>query len=367
MKLALPLVLLASALSLLLLPPVPRAQAPTAELEATIDTGEDLAVVAAWSSDGRQLAYGTEKEVRLPKHPLSVDEAPIRYPGEVWVTAPGEKPRRILKHDFFRNREGSFFSFSVERLAWAPDGEKLLIELRDERKNTLTLLLTAKGKRVELGSGPQNFLPGYGGGWLGDSQSLGLLAEAVAPRLLHRIAVVRVAAGRAVSLFEGRSFAAVAWLPRARKAVGVERDPEFMRPPRLMAGDLESGRLETLDDLKEGYLGGLQASADETRVSYFVGQEKLAVRGLGPEAEPEYWAVPFGRYAWAGEKVFFLEAKEVGGRTGWLTLYDPTDNSRRRVLAEELLLDFWPSPDGRRVAVLTAGLKPQLKVYRVAP
>lgn len=342
--------------------------APRAQLIATIDTGDDMPVVAAWSPDGRRLAYGVEKEVKRRRSPLSLEGGPqVHYPGEVWLTDFNEKPKRLLKHNFLRNPRGDFFSFFVERLAWSPDGTRLAVEITDEEKNTATFLLTDAGKKVKLGSGKRNFVIGYGAEWLGDNETLGLLAEAVSPRLLHRVGLVRVTAGRTLSLFRDKTFAAVAWLPRARKAVLVERDPQFANPPRLMVGDLDSGTLELLDDLEEGYLGGLRATLDETRVSYFVGQEKLAVRSLAPDAPVEYWPIPFGRYEWAREALFFIEPKELGARTGWLTRYDPATQTRQRVLSEVLIQDFWVAPDGERVAVLSAGLKPTLKVYRLPP
>lgn len=343
-------------------------QAPSAQLEATLDTGEDLPVVAAWAPDGQRLAYATEKKIGRRRSPLSVEEGEVYYyPGEVWISDVTSQAKRILKYDFLRGREGEFFSFSIERLAWSPDGTKLAVEITDEKKNTATFLITAEGKKVKVGSSPINYVPGYGGGWLADNESLALLNEAVQPRLLHAIGVVRITAGRIIPLFADRTFAAVAWLPVAHKAVMVESDPEFARTPRLALGNLETGEFTVLDELTGGYFGGLRVAPDEATVSYFVGQEKLAVRGLARDAPLEYWPIPVGRYEWLGSRkaVLFLEPEAPGQHTGRLTLYDGARKTKERVLLEELIQDFWVSPDGQRVAVLTAGLKPVLKVYRL--
>lgn len=367
MRLATSLTLGLAVLCLIPVGPV-GAQAPTVQLETTINTGEDLAVVVAWAPDGLRLAYGTEKRISRQRSPISVGEGEVDYyAGEVWISDLTGQSKRILKYDFLRGVEGEFFSFSVERLAWSPDGLKLTVELTDEKKNTATFLITAEGKKIKVGSSPVNYVAGYGGGWLSDSESLGLLSEAVNPRLLHQVSLVRITAGRAVPLFTDRSFAAVAWLPAAHKAVLVESDPEFARTPRLAVGDLETGELTVLDELTEGYLGGLRVTPDEMTVSYFVGQEKLAVRELKADAPIEYWPIPVGRYEWLGSRraVLFLEPEASGRHASWLALYDPARKTRERVLPNELILDFWVSPDGQRVAVLTAGLKPVLKVYRL--
>jgi hypothetical protein len=193
-----------------------------------------------------------------------------------------------------------------------------------------------------------------------------LLYEALEPRLLHQVGLVRVVAGRTLSLFRDQTFAAVAWLPQSHQAVMVERDKEFAEPPRLVLGNLDDGTLKPLDDLKEGYLGGLQATPDETRVSYFVGQQKLAVRGVAPGREVRDYPVPFSTYRWLDDnRLLFLDPEEIGNRQGWLTLYDVGTDKKTRVLPETLLHNFWVSPDGQRLAVLTADSFPQLRIYRL--
>ena len=349
---------LLAALALLASPPQ-----PVATLSAQSE--DEVLVIAAWAPDGRRLAYGTERRREQRRSPLSVYEGPqYTYPGEVWVADFTGKPKRVLKSDILRDREGRLFSFSVERIAWAPDGAKLLVEIIDERKTAATFFLTDEGKRVKLGGEGQNVIRGYGAEWLSDNETAGMLEEAAQPRLLHRVKIVRVAGGRSLPLYEGRVFAAVAWLPQARKMVGVERDLEFVRTPTLVVGDLDKGTIQELGEVRQ-YVGGLRATPDETKVSYFVGNEKLAVRGLAPDAAIETYPIPLGRYAWAGASaVIYIEPQKPGGRVGWLTLFDLTTKQKSRPLGEELVQDFWLTPDGRQVAVLGTGLSPQIKIYR---
>lgn len=342
------------------------AQAPALELLTSLETGDDLPVLTAWSPDGQRLAYGTEKQVRERKPPTLDDRETYRYPGEVWLTDFIAKPRRLFKHERFRDWVGNVPSYYVTRLDWAPDGSKLAVEVTGEGGESVVFLITSEGKAVRIGSGRGNFFPGYDAGWLGDSESLAILDEASKPRLLHRIFLLRVTAGRDLELFRGKTFAAAAWLPATGRAVLVEQDRKYADPPRLALGDLEKGTLATLDPLEDGFLGRLAVTPDQSKLSYFVGQNKLAVRGLGPDAKAEHWPVPLGPYQWLDSgAVLYLEPEERGRRTGWLTLYDRSSDTRSRLLPETLLYDFWVSPDGSRVAVLTAGPTPHLRVYKL--
>jgi len=333
----------------------------------TIDTGEDLPVIAAWAHDGGRLAYGTEVEVSRRKITVNDDREIYSYPSEVWITDFVKDPKRILKGKQFRNRRGLIPSFHVTHLAWAPDGEKLAVELTDRENESATFLLTADGKRVKVGDGGPNLLDGYGAGWLGDSESVGILHEAMNPRLLHRLSLLRVTAGRNLSLFREKTFAAVAWMPDAHKAALVEQDQEFADPPRLLLGDLDRGTTEVLAELGDSYLGGLAATRDETKVSYFVGQEELAVRELGTDAAVKILPIPLGRYAWIGQgdTLLYIEPDDIGSRKGWLTLYDPASKSKVRVLSELKVSNFWLASDGKQLAVLTADKWPELRIYRL--
>jgi len=319
--------------------------------------GKEIPVVAAWSSDAR-LAYGTEKTVPV---------------GDVWqrrgevyvVTLAGEK-ERILKHDYFRGGQERPFSFSVDRISWSPDTTKLGVELTltIEEAATALFLFKSKGGELRIKDGA-NLIAGYGGAWLADNASLGMLEEALAPRLLHRVFVVRVEAGRMIPLFRPRTFSAVAWVPGKMQAVLVERDAEFVQAPKLLVGDLASGQVKELGEVPD-YLGGLQATPDGERFSYFVGQNKLIVRQLSGELIGEA-TIPVGRYGWLGKSgaIAFLEPEELGKDTGWLAVWDPARQVQTRLIADERIRDFWLAPDGSLVAVLTADEVPELKIYRL--
>ena len=342
------------------------AQGPALELVTTLETGDDLAVLAAWSPDGQRLAYGTEKQVKERKPPTLDDRETYRYPGEVWLTNFTDKPKHLFRHERFRDWLGNVPSYYVTRLDWSPDGLKLAVEVTDETGESTVFLITAEGKAVRIGSSRANTYPGYGADWLGDSESVVLLNEASKPRLLHNVYLLRVTAGRDLGLFRGKTFAAAAWLPKAHKAALVEQDRKYADPPQLVLGDLEKGTVEPLDPLEDGYLGGLAATPDESKVSYFVGQNKLAVRGLAAADPVEQWPIPLGRYQWLDSKsLLFLEPEERGGRTGWLTIYDRTSDAKTRLLPETVLHDFWVSPEGARLAVLTAGPTPHLRIYKL--
>lgn len=335
-------------------------------LLTTVETGEELPVIAAWAPDGQRLAYGTEAEMSRREISVKEDRESYTYPGEVWVTDFQKKPERVLKRKRFRDYEGGIPSFSVTRVEWAPDGSKLAVELRDPAGETATFLLTPGGKAVKIGGERGNMVDGYQAGWLGDSESLPQLHEALKPRLLHRVSLLRVTGGRNLPLFREKTFSAAAWLPESHRAALIEQDKDFADPPRLVVGNLDNGTLEPIDELSDGYLGGLQAGPDESHVSYFVGQEKLAVRALTPKSEVSTIPVPLGRYQWLDEnRILFVEPDDIGSRKGWLSLYDRGTDSKQRLLPETKVYDFWVTREGTKLAALTADQSPQLRIYQL--
>ncbi|MFQ5817143.1 MAG: hypothetical protein ACE5H2_04190, partial [Terriglobia bacterium] len=303
---------------------------------------EEPVLTAALSADGR-VAYAIQKSVEFGERTQRRAEV------YVMVLTGKQKKKRIVRDTYLRGPRRRPMPFSVERINWSPDASKLAVELRVRRGRTAVFLFKSTGGEVKLRD-RGNSMVGYGATWLADNRSVGILYEAVAPRLLHGVLLVRVEGGRMIRLFRPRNFAAVAWVPGKMQAVLVERDKDFAQPPRLLLGDLSSGEVADLGAAPD-YLGGLRTTPDGERFSYFVEQNKLLVRTLRGE-EAGSVAIPFARYEWlAGGGLVFLEPEKPGLPTGWLAAWDPETQASERLLPEELIQAFWVAPDGSYLAV----------------
>jgi hypothetical protein len=321
---------------------------------------DDPVVTAALSTDGR-VAYATKKSVQYGER--------WQRRAEVYVArlaGPAKEKKRIVRDNYFRDATDPRrpLPFAVERLAWSPDGSGLAVEMAPTGEATATFFFKSTGGEMKLGSGG-NGVGGYGATWLAEGRSVGLLEEGVSPRLLHRVLVVRMEAGRAVGLFRPRTFAGVAWLSGKMQAVLAERDKDFAQPPRLLLGDLNSGAVTDLGSDPD-YLGGLRATPDGERFSYFAGQKKLLLRKLTGEVAGEI-VIPFAHYEWLGasDALIFLDPEKPGVPGGWLAVWDPATQASQRLLPDERIADFWVAPDGSHVAVLTTDEVSQLKIYNL--
>lgn len=331
---------------------------PVFQLQHVLTISEEEPVLTATlSADGR-LAYAV---------PKTIERSEVRIRGaEVYVMGvTGKDKKRLLRADAFGDPDNPMrlVSFRVARLAWSPDGTKLAVEISRPQAPAAAFFFKSTGGDLRLPSG-QSFVLGYDATWLADSSSVAILSEAAAPRLLHRVAIVRMEAGRLIPLFRQQVFAAVAWLPGKMQAVLVLRDEKFAEPPRLTVGDLNSGELRELGP-EPDFLGGLRAAPDGEHFSYFAGQRKLVRRSLTGEVAGTY-ALPFSAYEWLpGGSLLFLEPEKPGYETGWLATWNLQTNVSERLLPDERIRRFWVSPEGSQVAVLTAEDIPALKVYRL--
>ncbi len=333
------------------------------QLLITVDTKKDLPQLAAWSPDGQRLAFGTERELN-PFRARAGEDAPRFYPAEVWLLEMAKlnkKPRRLLDY-----REVRSLNYRIDRLSWAPDGTRLAAEMTHRRLGTATFFFTEKGKLARLGGNKRfNFVMGYGGGWMADSVNYGLLTEALPPKLLHQVSLLRVDGGRLLARFRPDTFAAVAWLPQKQQIVGIKRDREFAEPPQLVLGDLGKSTLKELGE-EPDFQGRLAVSPDEKLVSFFTAYDTLTVKNIETGEKAASLPVPLGAYKWSplGDAVYYLEPAEIGDNTGRLMRVDLVTKQKSEVLGP-LLYDFWLSPDASHIAVVTATEETELRIYRL--
>lgn len=346
-------VLLISLLALV----VARGQAREPELLLTI--GDEEVITAAWAPDSTRIAYALYREIEVREKKYRRDE--------LWVAdLTGKKKRLVEPDEIWPPRAPG--GYSMNAISWSPDGTKLAVEATSTEGESVFFLFDQRGKRLRIGEGAP-FAPGYFAAWLGDSESVAYLSEALKPRLLFAVELVRPRAGTGRGLFEGRFFSAAAWQPRGMKAALIERDREFQQLPRLLIGDLSNGEVLSTVELKDGFVGGLRFTSDGQRVAYFVKQRELEVRNVADPSQSQRVRLPLSPYEFTpdGSAIFYLEPERAAARRGRLTRLEVSSAKSERVLGERMLDNFWISADGKLLATIEGELRPVLKVYRLMP
>ena len=344
---------------LICLPVLVAAGGQAREPELLFTIADEEAITAAWAPDSTRIAYALYREIQVREKKYRRDE--------LWVAdLAGKKKRLIEPGELWPPRAPG--GYSINGISWSPDGTKLAVEATSSEGETVFFLFDERGKRVRIGEGAP-FAPGYFAAWLGDNESVAYLTEALKPRLLFAVDLVRPRAGTGRRLFEGRFFSAAAWQPHGMKAALVERDREFQQPPRLLIGDLSNGEVLSTVELKDGFAGGLRFASDGHRVAYFVKQRELEVRAVADPSQSQRVRLPLSRYEFSpdGSALFYLEPERPATRSGRLTRLEVSSGNSERLLGERVLDNFSISADGKFLATIEGELRPVLKVYRLLP
>ncbi len=345
--------------------------------ESPIFTVDDECTALAYAPDGR-IAYAV-------RHILNTRRLEIQR-DDIWVLGSDGKRRRIVNGERLV-RGPAAFSYAIQSLRWAPDGQRLTVEMLtsqmindrgDTKEGVLTLLIDEHGREIKI-EGADSVIPGgTNAAWLADGVTVVYLQEAVKPKLLYSIQSVRPIAGRTVPLFADHTFAAAAWNAKESTGIGVERERSLSGPPRLVTLDLlnqTSRNLVTLD----GFAGELTLSPSGKKVAYFRDHEVLEIRDLAaPERVARVRAL-YGPLRWTQDERRILLKRSPEHRSGdlvWITV--PTaepvavksvsssqpipEAEAQPVLHGVTFRDFQISPDGRFLAVIQVG-KRNLLVY----
>jgi dipeptidyl aminopeptidase/acylaminoacyl peptidase len=289
---------------------------------------------------------------------------------DIWVVTPeGKKTRIVNGEKLVKSRVP--FSYAIQATRWSPDGQRLTVEMItseviDQEGNTrealITDLMDAAGKEIEISGTHNSVIPDAAQAtWLADGATVAFLTEAVKPKLLFSIAMVRPVGGRGGPRFVGRTFSTVVWSPKESTAVAIERDQGLSGPIQLVWLDLikETRReIATLD----GYLGQLSLSPSGRKVAYFRDGDTLEIRDLAKPGEATRVTVAYGRFEWAPDERRVLLKRGPEKKTGDLAWVGIPGGTLEPVLHGLGFHWFEISPDGRWLAVTQPG-KRNLLVY----
>jgi dipeptidyl aminopeptidase/acylaminoacyl peptidase len=334
---------------------------PASPQDKPVLTVEDDCTAFSFGPDGR-IAYAVRHLMHTKHYDLQRDD--------IWVvTAEGKKTRIVNGEKLVRG--GGLFSYSVQSIAWSPDGRFLAVamyttQVVDEKENTkdeqIVDLMDVDGKEINI-QGTHNSVidEALNATWLADGATVAFLAEAVKPKLLYSIGTVRPVGGRGGLILAGHTFTAVAWDAKRNAAVAIERDRSLTGPILLVRLDLikETRReLATLD----AYLGQLSISPSGDRVAYFRDGGTLEFRALASPEKATQVSAAYGRFEWGRDERRILLKRGPENKSGSLAWVSLPDGALESALHDLAFRHFQISPDGRRLGVTEPG-KQALQVY----
>jgi hypothetical protein len=361
-------------------------QASRAQDIPTLRIDEDVTSFA-FSSSGR-IAYGARHVFSVKKIQLQRDD--------IWIAELDGKKRRILLGEKFARGTGPF-SYTVRALRWAPDGNKLAVELGtseminddgDTREGVMTLLLDDAGREIQIEGGDSTLPGASNAAWMADGATVVYLTEeqsdrkttsATAPvTKVFAANLVKPSAGGKSSLFAGHTFSDVVWDPVRSAGVAIEHSANPGNPggpAPLVALDPIRNVLRALAIL-EGYAGGLTVSPSGKKVAYWVNNEQLEVRDLDSPGRAARVRIALGTVAWGANEARVVVKRGPLRRSGDLVLMTlPAMNNvaagsapRVTEVVPQAILHglefrgFDTAPDGRSLAVVEPG-KRNLYVY----
>ncbi|HXO04775.1 MAG TPA: hypothetical protein VN884_03990 [Candidatus Sulfotelmatobacter sp.] len=339
-----------------------------AQGKSLVKVDEDVQAFAI-APDNR-IVYSVQHMRRVKKVRLERDD--------LWISSPDGKQKKIA--DGEKLFADPLLNYQVQSFAWSPDGRRIAVMMQtaemvqpkgtvdqqlDEQQTmrgaVAIYLMDTEGHQIPIQGIKDGLLnDGYNAAWLADGATLVYVTRTGGD--FYELNSLRPADGKSKPLFQGHTFAALAWDTKNNQAFAIEESMKVLSSPMLVRLDLVKETRTPVLPVDE-YAGDFALSPSANKVGYFRDGDTLEVRDLTqPAGKPVQVKVAIGQFQWAhDEKRVLLKRGDPlrSARLTWVGLYD---GQFEPLLHDLEFHDYQISPDGRFVAVTEPG-KRSLLVY----
>jgi WD40-like Beta Propeller Repeat len=297
---------------------------------------------------------------------------------DLWISSADGKQKKIA--DGEKLFADPLLNYQVQSFAWSPDGRRIAVMMQtgemtqpkgtvdqqlDEQQTVRgavgVYLMDSEGHQIPIQGTKDGLLnDGYNAAWLADGATLVYVTKNGGD--FYELNSVRPADGKSKPLFQGHTFAALAWDTKNNRAFAIEESMKVLSSPMLVELDLVKETRTAIMPVDE-YAGDFALSPSANKVGYFRDGDTLEVRDMNqPGGKPVQVKVAIGQFQWAhDEKRVLLKRGDPlkSARLTWVGLYD---GQFEPLLHDLEFHDYQISPDGRSVAVTVPG-KRALLVY----
>src|SRR6202162_593853 len=325
----------------------------------------------AMGPDNR-IVYAVQHMRRVKKVRLERDD--------IWISSAEGQQKKIV--DGEKMFADPLLSYQVQSLAWSPDGHRIAVMMQtaemvqpkgtkdqqlDEEQTqaprglVAVYLMDDEGHQIPIQGMKDGLLnDGYNAAWLADGKTLVYVTKTGAD--FNELNTLIPSQGKSKPLFQGHTFAALAWATTNNQAFAIEESTRVLTSPMLVRLNLATETRTPVAPVDE-YVGGFAVSTSGKKAGYFRDGDTLEVRDLAnPTTQPVQVKVAIGVFRWGGDDRRVLLKRGDPLKSGNLTWVGVYDGRFEPVLHDLVFHDFELSPNGELVAVTEPG-KRSLLLY----
>jgi hypothetical protein len=299
---------------------------------------------------------------------------------DLWISSPEGKQKKI--GDGEKIFADMLLNYQVQSFTWSPDGHRIAVMMqtaemvppkgtRDQqldeeetqapRGMVAVYLMDDEGRQIPIQGMKDGLLnDGYNATWLADGKTLVYVTKTGAD--FNELNTLIPSQGKSKPLFQGHTFAAVAWDTKNNQAFAIEESTRVLTSPMLVRLNLATETRTPVVPVDE-YVGDFAVSTSGKKAGYFRDGDTLEVRDLvNPTAQPVQVKVAIGVFQWGRDDRRVLLKRGDPLKSGNLTWIGVYDGQFEPVLHDLVFHDFELSPNGELVAVTEPG-KRSLLLY----